>query len=283
MYRIVVSDLDETLLRTSDKRVSARDRAAIQAVRKLGVKFVPASGRGYRSIEKTLRELDLLDRADEYVVSFNGGAITENRGERLLHFAGLPFSLAEEFYRRGLSYDVCIHVYTKDTVYVYNFVEGERTFLLGRMEVEEIFHRSLDFLRGEEIVKVLYMNTDHAYLQQIARELEDITGETDVSYSSNRYLEFNRKGVNKGAGLRRLAEILDVDMADTIAIGDNYNDLSMIRAAGIGVGVANTVEELKPECDYVTTATCDESAVAEVLDRFILQPAGIPLLEAGSL
>ena len=165
---------------------------------------------------------------------------------------------------------MCIHVYTIDTVYVYNFVQGERDFLKGRMEVVEVPDKTLDFLRGQEIVKCLYMNTDHAYLEKIARELSDITGDTDVSYSSNRYLEFNKKGVNKGAGLRKLAELLGVDMRDTIAIGDNYNDITMIEAAGLGVGVQNTVEELKPRCDYVTRATCDESAAAEVINRFIL-------------
>ena len=67
----------------------------------------------------------------------------------------------------------------------------------------------------------------------------------DVSYSSNRYIEFNHQGVNKGQGLKKLAELLHVDIKDTIAIGDNFNDLSMIKVAGLGVGVQNTVEEMK--------------------------------------
>ena len=270
MYKIIVSDLDETLL-NSDKSVSEENRAAIRAVRDMGVRFVPASGRGFRSMEKTLKELDLLDRAGEYVISFNGGAITENKGNRLLHFQGIPFSAAEELYRRGFQYDVCIHVYTIDTVYVYNFVQWERDFLKGRMEVTEIQERNLDFLKGQEIVKCLYMNTNHQYLEEIARDLSGITGDMDVSYSSNRYLEFNRKGVNKGSGLRKLAELLGVDMKDTIAIGDNYNDLTMIQAAGLGVGVGNTVEELKPLCDYVTAADYNHGAVAEVLHKFVLR------------
>ncbi len=270
MYRIIACDLDETLLSRSDKRVSDLNREAIKKAGELGVKFVPASGRGYKSIEKTLRELDLYDKSGEYVISFNGGAITENHGEKLLYFQGIDFETARELYRRGMDYDVCVHVYTKEIVYVYNFVPWEREFLKGRMEVTEVFEKDLNFLRGQEIVKCLYMNTDHEYLSQIARELRDITGDMDVSYSSNRYLEFNQKGVNKGAGLVKLAEILGVDIKDTIAIGDNYNDLAMIQAAGLGVGVANTVGELKSRCDYVTRANCDESAVAEVLNRFVL-------------
>ncbi len=64
----------------------------------------------------------------------------------------------------------------------------------------------------------------------------------DVSYSSNRYLEFNRKGVNKGNGLLRLAGLLGVKREETMAIGDHINDLSMIRAAGLGIGMQNAVE-----------------------------------------
>ena len=114
------------------------------------------------------------------------------------------------------------------------------------------------------------MNTDHAYLQRIAEEVKDLTTDMDVSYSSNRYMEVNRKGVNKGVGLQSLCNITGIDIAETIAIGDNYNDLSMIKAAGLGVGVANTVEAMKPKCDYITEADCDEGAVGEVIEKFIL-------------
>ena len=92
----------------------------------------------------------------------------------------------------------------------------------------------------------------------------------DVSYSSNRYIEFNHQGVNKGQGLKKLADILGVDIKDTIAIGDNFNDLSMIKVAGLGVGVQNTVENMKKECDVITKATNNENAVAEVISKYIL-------------
>ena len=270
MYRLVVSDLDETLLNRTDKHVSRRNLEAIRAAGERGVKFVPASGRGFRSIQGTLKELGLYDKADEYIMSFNGGAITENAGNRVLYHQGMPFALAEELYRRGQTYNVAIHVYTLDTVYVCNMVQVERDFLRGRMEVEEVPYKTLDFLRGQEILKCLYMNTDHAYLTRIAAELSDLTENLDVSYSSNRYLEFNQKGISKGAGLRKLAELLGIDMKDTIAIGDNYNDMSMIEAAGVGAGVANMVDELKAQCDYVSKADCDEGGVAEILEKFIL-------------
>ena len=75
----------------------------------------------------------------------------------------------------------------------------------------------------------------------------------------------------KGAGLLRLARELGVDPAGTIAIGDNWNDWPMIRDAGLGACVANAVEDMKPQCDYVCEATCDQNAVAEVIERFVLR------------
>lgn len=269
MYKIIACDLDETLIR-SDRTVSKEDIEAIKKAKALGLKFVLATGRGFNSVEGTLKDLGLYDLADEYVISYNGGAITENKDSKLLHFEGISFELASELYERGLDYDVCIHVYTKDQVYVYNYTQEEIDYLAGRMEVTEIFDKNIDFLKGQEIVKCLYMNTDFAYLNQIEEDLKDITGEVDVSYSANRYIEFNQQGVTKGAGLKKLADLLGVDMKDTITIGDNINDLSMIKAAGLGVGVRNAVESMKKDCDYITKATCDENAVAEVIHTFVL-------------
>ena len=64
------------------------------------------------------------------MISYNGGAITENKGSKLLHFEGISFEKASELYKRGLDYDVCIHVYTKDMVYAYKYVQEEKESLI---------------------------------------------------------------------------------------------------------------------------------------------------------
>ena len=128
MYKLIACDLDETLI-DDDAHVCQRNIDAIKAATKLGVKFVPATGRGYRAIEKTLAEIGLKDKANEYVISFNGGCITENKDNRIMKFQGLDFAKADELYRLGLKCDVCIHVYTKDMVYVYNADEDEIKYL----------------------------------------------------------------------------------------------------------------------------------------------------------
>lgn len=269
MYKIIVCDLDETLI-SRDRTISPENVKAIKAATKAGVKFVPATGRGYNSVHNTLQELGLDQQPGQYTISYNGGAITENKDEKLLYFQGITFEEAEAIYQRGLQYDhICIHIYTADQVWVRNFYPEEVEYLASRQPCTEIFSDDIEFLRGKEIVKAIYMNTDYDYLKRIEGEIADLTGNMDVSYSSNRYMEINRKGVSKGSGLQRLCDILHVDIKDAIAIGDNFNDLSMIKAAGLGVGVANTIEQMKKECDVITENDCDHSAVAEVINQYI--------------
>lgn len=271
MYKLIACDLDETLL-TSDRSVSDENREAILKADELGVKFVLATGRGYATVQETLKEVGLHDLEDEYVISFNGGAVTHNKGNEVLHLQGISHEFANELYKRGQEYDVAMHVYTEKDVYVYNYVDEEREHLEGMMDVIEVFDKDLEFLKDEPIVKLLYMNTDRNYLNTIEEDLKDITQDADVSYSSNRYIEFNYKGVNKGAGITFLADKLGIDIEDTIAIGDNFNDLPMLETAGLSVGVANMVPELKEKMDYITEANHNESAIAEVINKFILNP-----------
>ncbi len=269
MYKIIACDLDETLL-TNDKKITEENIAAIKAATEKGVHFVPTTGRGYWSVRETLKELGLYEKPNEYIISYNGAAITENADEKILSFDGLSHELAENLYSKGLDYDVCTHVYTLDKVYVRNIFDGERKFLNGRMKVEETNEENLAFIADEKIPKCIYTNTDHNYLLQIERDLGDLTDELEVSFSSNRYMEFNKKNVNKGKGLKKLADLLGVDIKDTIAIGDNFNDLTMIEDAGLGVSVANGVDAVKEKASYITDSDNNHSAVAEVINKFIL-------------
>ena len=98
MYRIVACDLDETLL-GMDKQIGDENIKAIKALKEAGGWFVPATGRGYVTVDGTLKELG-LDESGQYVISFNGGAITENGEHKLIHYEGLPFDMAEELYLR---------------------------------------------------------------------------------------------------------------------------------------------------------------------------------------
>lgn len=271
MYKLIASDMDETLL-NDDHQICQRNIDLIMKAKEKGVKFVPATGRGYMSIQHDLKLLGLYDEAQEYVISFNGGALTENKGNRVLFFEGLSFEKTKEIFEYGLNCDVCIHVYTQDKLYVFNLSESEAQRIEHqKVECEIMQENSIDFLKDTPISKILYQNIDVPYLMSLEPQMKHIwEGECAVSYSSNRYMEFNKIGIDKGAGLRRLAEILGIDISETIAVGDNYNDMPMLMAAGLSVAAGNAVEDVKKACDVVTESDNNEGVIAEVIERFIL-------------
>ena len=147
MIRLIASDLDETLLNPADKKVGKKNLEAIWRAQEQGVIFVPCSGRGYPSIQGTLEELGTKGKAGQYIISYNGGAITENAGNRLLHFHGLTYEKISELYKVGVSYDLCMHVYTQTDVYIYKIDEDEKDFLKGRMEYIPYDHKDLEALK----------------------------------------------------------------------------------------------------------------------------------------
>lgn len=271
MYKLIASDMDETLLNDQHEIGQENIKWIKKACQEKGLMFVPATGRGYNSIQHNLKELGLYDQAGEYIISYNGGALTENKNNRLLDFKGLDFGKMKEIFEFGLNYDVCIHVYTKDKLYIYNLRPEEAVRIAEQKTACEIVtENTVDFLEKEPISKILYQNTDMDYLRSIEPKLRAITdGYCAVSYSSNRYLEFNTLGVNKGVGLQNLAQIVGLDMAEVIAVGDNFNDQAMLAVAGLSVAANNAVPEIKALCDYTTKANNNQGVIAEVIRKFI--------------
>ncbi|MEY8308176.1 Cof-type HAD-IIB family hydrolase [Erysipelotrichaceae bacterium 51-3] len=267
MYKLVVSDLDETLL-TSEKHVGLKTCKAIQQAKKQGTKFVCSTGRGVCSIQGTLKEIGTWNEPGEYSISFNGGMITENKDNKVLALQPLDFDLARDLFNAGQKMNLCVHAYTPDGVYISNINPDEASFLKGRMEYTDL--EDIDQLAGQPVLKVLFENSDFESLKPIPARIHALSDQCEVSFSSNRYVEFNPKGINKGSGLRKLAQILGIDLAETIGIGDHLNDAAMIEAAGLGVGVANVYKDVLPLCDVVTSRDHNHDAVAEVLETYVL-------------
>lgn len=271
MYELMLSDLDETLL--VNHHVPEFNVEAIKKARKRGLKFVCATGRAFNMIPEILKELGTYDQEDEYSICFNGALIVENKNSKVLNFKGLSFDVAKMLFDKAQNYNVCVLVFTLDMCYIYNAdpseVQRKKDQKAPFVVVDDY---NIDNLKNERIAKILYQKEDMEYLKKIASELEDdIENKACASFSSNRYLEFNAPGVDKGYGLRWLANYLNIDLDKTIAIGDNYNDVEMIEQAKLGVCVTCGDDEIKSIADYVTKLDYDQGAVKEVIEKFILE------------
>lgn len=271
MYKLIICDLDETLL-TTNKKITPKSIEAIKKAMDKGVKFIPATGRGYTCIDDTLNALDLYDKEQEYVISNNGAIITENKDFRHLTFQGLTWEVAKQIISFGLARKLCVQVFTARDIYTFNINEDEKEWLF-MFKPDAILCEGEDFafLEEMELVKVMYQNTDIPYLQSLVPELSDsIKENTTISYSSNRYMEFTANGISKGSALQELSRLLNVKLEEMIAIGDNHNDFSMLEVAGLSAAVGNALPHIKEMCDYVAENDNNHDAVAEIIEKFIL-------------
>ena len=273
-------NVDETLLSSLSQKqyptikedVFEKMEATILKAREKGLKFVPCTGRAFNMIPDILKEIGTYDQAGEYSLCFNGGLIVENKNNKVLHFKGLEFDKAKEIFDNARDLDVCVLVFTLDCCYIFHADEDEiQRKIAQKAKFEVIDDFDISFLKHEKIAKILYEKRDMDYLKVLALKLpQSIQDTCSIAFSSGRYLEMNTKGVDKGYGMRWLVDYLGYDMDETIGIGDNYNDVEMIKTAKLGCAVACASDDIKELAQYVTKKDYDEGAVSEVIEKFVL-------------
>lgn len=274
MYKLVATDMDETFL-DHDHQIPEANIRAMQRMKELGVLFVPSSGRWYSSIMDNFAHLDPALLEGSYVISYNGGFINRVGDPNPLTSCGIGHACAEELYALGRELGKCMHVNVADGhVFVCDAPEAERTYLekiSGVTHFSSAEHTDLSFLDSRDIVKLIFMDPDFEGLQQLGRELEPMAQRlgVEITFSSKRYLEFMPAGIDKGYGLKKLAEMLGIPMDQVIGVGDSANDLAMIKAAGLGVGVANVTDDVRPYCDIVLESTGDDGAFEELVEKYL--------------
>ena len=266
MYKLIVSDLDETLL-TTDKNISKTDIDTITNLK--DCKFVIATGRGSNAIEKELKLLNQYQKENEYIISFNGGLVLESKDNKIVYANKMPFEDVKQLFNIGLKYDVCIELCAFERNYCFNVSEDELEQLIkGGFKYEICDSHDIEFLKNKNIAKILFCKKDMEYLRKIKEEI-NLDDKFSISFSSFRYLELNPLGIDKGLGLQKLCEYLNIDIKDTIAVGDNLNDLLMIQKAGLGVGVKNSIKDIIPYCDIILESTNNENPITEIVNKYI--------------
>lgn len=265
-YKMIFSDMDGTLLHRSVK-ISAENVAAIKKARKKGVEFVICTGRGVFGVEHFLRELGLMGQKG-YVICQNGATVYDLREMKpVLKESFSPAwiaPVADAAREKGLElfyYDDRRFMAERPTEQVRQYCEMMKTKM-------HILQNPMDY--AGEFTKCLISGPRERLEWLKAQMLPMVQGRLDGFFSGETYLEFVRQGVNKGNALEATAKKSGISLADTIAIGDSDNDLSMILRAGMGVAVQNGEPHVKAAADYVTGRSCEENAVAEVIEKFVL-------------
>ncbi|MDD8048877.1 MAG: Cof-type HAD-IIB family hydrolase [Thomasclavelia sp.] len=271
MYKLIFSDLDETLL--VNHHVPEVNQEAIKKAQRKGVKVIPCTGRAFNMIPEIIKEMNTYEKESEYSVCFNGGLIVENKNSTVLRFKGLSFEDTKEVFETARDLDVCVLIFSVDCCYIFHADPDEvqrKTDQKAPFKVIDEYN--MDVLKDQKIAKILMETRDANYLKNVYELLPDhFMDKYNISFSSNRYMEFNAKGVDKGEAVIWLSNYLNIPVQDTIGIGDNYNDVQMIEKAGLGCAVKCAGDDIKKIADYVCEKDYFEGAVSEVIDKFVME------------
>lgn len=277
-YKMLISDLDETLL-NDNGTINERNVDAIKKAVQMGFKFVPNTGRSFNSVQGVLSELGLKNQANQYVISYNGGAIVENLNNQVFIARDMDLKLANSIFKAGIQSDPLtdVHIYTIDKLFIYNISIADKNYMDERgVSYELLEEPDLSFLAQEKpLMKVIFENSNLQIREKIMADVLTEVGPeaVEATYSSGRYVEFNPAGVDKGSAGNVLGAKLGIKPEEIISAGDNSNDIAMIKSAGLGVAVQNAIEPVKDIAQVITERTNNEGAIAEILERFVLEDA----------
>lgn len=269
--RLIVSDFDGTLL-SSGQTISDEVRSTISEYVACGGIFAVCTGRMLTSILPRVRELGLKG----LVVAYQGTVIAEIESGKILKNDYINHEDVAEICDYIESLKQHVNTYSEEILYSdigsrfpdediylkrYEKITGVHAERIDSPMSEFVKKRKLDC---QKITSLVAPNEREGLYLKL---LDKFGARFDVTCSADVLVEISPLNDNKGEALKYLSRYFDISLENTVAVGDNLNDMSMIKAAGIGVAVGNAVDALKKAADFVSV-TNDEGAVAQIIKKY---------------
>ncbi len=243
--KMAAVDVDGTLVDQEDRMLPGNE-AAIRSAVQAGIHVVISTGRPYEGIKSIIHRFGLTDPA----VTLGGAVVTSASGEVYRSYS-IPPSQVRDIYafcaKRGLS----VRAQGKDGLYLFfrNPDHPDRPFMEDRFRRWDpypfvVLESDAEMpLRGVNKVTILF--EDESLMERFRPEIEATFTSLNFAQSYKTWLEFTARGTNKLRGVKYVARMLGVRRRDVMAIGDNENDLEMVKWAGMGMFVDSASANLR--------------------------------------
>jgi Cof subfamily protein (haloacid dehalogenase superfamily) len=265
-YKLLVLDLDGTLT-NSKKKISARTKEVLIKAQERGVTIVLASGRPTFGIAPLADELELA-KYGGYVLSFNGGTIINWKTKEVIHESVLGSERLPILHEIALRNNVDIISYDNENIISENpdneYIKYEA--FLNKMSIKKV-PSFIDAL-SVPVPKCLIVGSPEK-LVELEQEMKELFGlEMSIFRSEPFFLELLPLNIDKALSLQRLLNYTGNTREEMLACGDGFNDLSMIKFAGMGVAMANAQDAVKEASDFITLSN-EEDGVAHAVELFL--------------
>lgn len=267
MYKLIAIDLDGTLL-TDELLITPRTIKAIQKAVEIGTVITIATGRMFPSAKSIAKQLGI----NVPVITYQGAIIKSINDNEVMYERLIPPDIAQRLVEIARDKKLHLQVYQNDILYAAS--ENDKIIEYSKKSnVPYIIEPDLGKLAKQGFTKALFIE-EPSYLVNLQDELRALFGENaHIAKSLVDYLEVTHPEANKGSALLHLASKLGIDRTEIIGIGDNHNDIELIKTAGLGIAMGNGVQELKDIADYISL-TNNEEGVLHAIEKFVLEPMG---------
>ncbi|KRK92724.1 Cof-type HAD-IIB family hydrolase [Companilactobacillus futsaii] len=265
MIKLIAIDVDDTLLNSQNK-ITTQTKDALQKAWQMGIKIVLCSGRPLAGVNPYLKELG-IDGDEQYVITYNG-ALVETVSGKIIS----KNTLDNDSYRKIASYatinqmpyyvlDDDSNVYTSDR-------NVNRFAVIQAWENSAgLLIRTPDELADDfEITKAAIVGEKEQldkFEQPVKKQFSD---DYYVVRAAGNFLEIMHQNVNKGSGLKKLSQTLNIDPNEIMVFGDEQNDIPMFKFAGTAVAMGNGSDLAKSYADNVTD-TNNNDGIAKFLTK----------------
>ncbi len=261
-------DIDGTLLTGhSDKELKLDDRLALRNAIKRKTYIILSTGRSLPEAKLVWEQFKDGSEYSAYVIVNNGSAIWDLNNEELL----FDDYMDEKTYRSVIDYSVNRKFaaknslekvfWTKSSIYKTIFS------MTKRISTRSDYENAIYSPEAARKIGILSRGTKRS-VAKCAKEIDEKFPKVDIAISGpGLYIEVNKKGVNKGEALKFMANKLDIDLKDTVHIGDSMNDAPAFKVAGAGVVMSNGMKSLKEMATH-TTFTQKKCGVANTIKSF---------------
>lgn len=250
--KLIAFDMDGTLL-NSEKKISEKTLAGVNKALDDGHVAVLATG---RSIPEAAEFIEMMPKL-RYIICVSGALIMDLKEDKVIYSDAIPVDTVKVILSRIKGRDIMVHLLLKDR----SILENEKKCRLADYnlgEFQEPFDRvitgvdSIDEFVDEYNAPIEKLNLHHTSIEEreISRKIfSDM--ELEIVDSEVSSLEFSSKGVTKGKALTKLSDYLGIPMCNVIAVGDNDNDIAMLKTAGTGVAMGNASDGARAVSDIV--------------------------------
>lgn len=272
-YKMIAMDMDGTLL-TTDKEVSNRSKEVLKKAADAGIKLVVCTGRIFTS---AWAYADIIGTKAPIIAS-NGAYIREKDRDEVVYMKNLPKEEIIKAVKITKEHGFCPFLFSYNTVFAEKVIftariyekqneslpEDKKVKLVVTDNLEKVIEK-----KHEEILKIVVVS-EMDEIEKLNKLRREITDNVDASIAASmpNNFEIMPKGISKGKGVKILGDIYGISAEETICIGDNENDISMIEYAGCGVAMGNGTDALKSAADYVTD-TNDNDGVAKAIEKLV--------------